>query len=80
MVDHLAELKEALNKIRQNGIGSNRSADLIVKEMLTYLMDYRKNHTLSVQDLESLIKENKQLTETMLNRLKKIQKFPNAAE
>jgi len=72
MTTSIITLRKELDKIRENGIRKHKSSDQILKEQIVFLNEYRKRNTLSIQELESLIKENKDLTQKMLTRIEKI--------
>jgi len=72
MTTSIITLRKELDKIRENGIRKHKSSDQILKEQIVFLNEYRKRNTLSIQELESLIQENKDLTQKMLTRIEKI--------
>jgi len=68
----IASLKEELGRIREHGLRQKKSIEQIIKEQIVFLNQYRKENTLSVAEMEALIKEDKELTQRMLARIEKI--------
>jgi len=65
-------LKANLDEIRESGIRKKLSREKIVRQMIAHLNEYKKTNTLSIREYESLVKENKELTQKMLVRIEKI--------
>ena len=65
-------LKANLDEIRESGIRKKLSREKIVRQMIAHLNEYKKTNTLSIREYESLVKENKELTQKMLARIEKI--------
>ena len=65
-------LKANLDEIRESGIRKKFSREKIVRQMIAHLNEYKKTNTLSIREYESLVKENKELTQKMLVRIEKI--------
>ena len=78
MTTSIGSLKEELNKIRDSGLKRGKSRDQIMKDQIVFLNDYRKRNTLSAKEMESLVKENKDLTQKMLARIEKIKSLTGA--
>ena len=65
-------LKANLDEIRESGIRKKFSREKIVRQMIAHLNEYKTTNTLAIRESESLVKENKELTQKMLARIEKI--------
>jgi len=72
MMETHTTLKANLDEIRESGIRKKLSREKIVRQMIAHLNEYKKTNTLSIREYESLVKENKELTQKMLARIEKI--------
>jgi hypothetical protein len=72
MMETHTTLKANLDEIRESGIRKKFSREKIVRQMIAHLNEYKKTNTLSIREYESLVKENKELTQKMLARIEKI--------
>jgi hypothetical protein len=72
MMETHTTLKANLDEIRESGIRKKLSREKIVRQMIAHLNEYKKTNTLSIREYESLVKENKELTQKMLVRIEKI--------
>jgi len=72
MMETHTTLKANLDEIRESGIRKKFSREKIVRQMIAHLNEYKKTNTLSIREYESLVKENKELTQKMLVRIEKI--------
>ena len=72
MMETHTTLKANLDEIRESGIRKKISREEIVRQMIAHLNEYKKTNTLSIREYESLVKENKELTQKMLARIEKI--------
>lgn len=78
VLNQILELKVELDRIRPEGIQKKLSEEAILKRMISFLMEYRKSHTLSGSELEALLDRSKKLTKEMEQHISRIRSLSGA--